>query len=67
MPDQPPIPHLPTYAAPQGIRVATHEEQKPMIKLVGKMLAARMPKLARPGKISKQTITIKHKEKVKYW
>lgn len=58
------IPSLPTYAAPQGIRPATNKEQGPLMKLMGKMMAKKLPKLMGiKGKISPSTIKIGHKKK----
>lgn len=53
---------------PPTTRVATADEQKPLMKMLGKMLApkvkARMPK---KGLIHSQSVPIKHKKKVTYW
>lgn len=60
------LPSLPTYTAPRGITVADPKEQAPMMKLVGKMLSKRMPRLTKNPNVHSQTIKIKEK-KVKYW
>ena len=38
--------------------MADKKEAAPMMKLMGKMLAARLPKLARPGKRNKMSLTL---------
>lgn len=67
----PPVPSLPTYSAPQGIRVAERSEQAPMMKLMGKMMAKRLPRLGKNPNVHSQTIKVKHKKKkydpVTYW
>jgi hypothetical protein len=65
-PEQPPVPSLPNYSG--GIQAhLTQKQQGPLMKIVGKMLAAKLPSRMKGGKISSQTVTIKHKHKVKYW
>ena len=65
-------PSLPTYASPQGIRVADRKEQGPIMKMIGKMLAAKLPKLGKNPNIHSQTVKINHSKRkkepqVKYW
>jgi len=45
--------------------MADKKEAAPMMKLMGKMLAAKLPKLARPGKISPQSVKVNHHKKEK--
>ena len=57
---------LPQYQPPQpqGVRMATADEQKPMMKMIGKMLAPKISKMPRmKGKISPQSIKVGHKKK----
>ena len=63
MDEQPP--YLPPYQAPGGIaRISNPKQQSPLNKLLGKMLAAKLPKLMKmKGKVSPQTIKIGHKKK----
>lgn len=59
------IPHtLPDYNQPKGPTRATPEQQKPLMKMLGKMMTKRV-KLPH-GKVSNQSIKIKEK-KVKYY
>lgn len=58
---------LPQYNPPMGTRMATPEEQKPLIKMLGKMIAPKMKSPRLKGKISSQTIKVKHQKKVTYW
>ena len=65
-----PPPTLPTYQGPQGIRVAERSEQAPMMKLMGKLLGKRLPRLMRNPKIHSQTVKVSHKKKkdqIHYW
>lgn len=55
-------PSLTPYTA--GPPLATADQQKPLMKMLGKMMAKRI-RLPH-GKTNSQSITIKHK-KVKYW
>lgn len=62
---------LPKYEPPktQGVRVASQEEQKPLMKMLGKMLAPKLTRMMK-GKISPQSVKVGHKKKqeqVKYW
>lgn len=59
---------LPQYQPPTGVRMATAEEQKPLMKMLGKMLAPKLAKgLKMRGKISSQNVKVKHQKKVTYW
>ena len=71
MPDENEQPvHLPHYQSTTAIHVGTRDQQKPMVKLLGRMVN----QLKRPGKVSKpghgpkkglqarQTVPIKHKK-----
>jgi hypothetical protein len=55
-------PTLPQYPAP-GLRVADRKEAAPFIKLMGKLMAKRMPRLGKNPNIHSQSVTIKHKKK----
>lgn len=57
-------PSLPNYSPPKGLARATPEQAKPLMKMLGRMMAKRL-KLPH-GKVSSQSVTIKHK-KCKYW
>jgi hypothetical protein len=61
MSDAPQPPGLPTYTAPHGVPVIHPQQQKPLLKLIGKM----MIKLPKMGKVAPQTIKISHKKKEK--
>jgi hypothetical protein len=59
------LPHsLPDYSHPKGPATITAEQQKPLMKMLGKMMAKRL-KLPH-GKVASQTIKMKHK-KVRYY
>ena len=64
--DQQP-PSLPTYNNPQGLRIADRQEQAPMMKLMGKLMAKRLPRLGRNPHIHSQSVKVKHQKKVTYW
>lgn len=59
-----PLPTLPDYSKPKGPVRATADQQKPLMKMLGKMMTKRM-KLPH-GKVASQTIKVKHK-KCRYW
>lgn len=53
-----------------GLRVADPKEQSPLMKLMGKMLAKRLPRLGKNPNIHSQSVKIGHKKqqkKVHYW
>lgn len=57
---------LPQYHPPQGVRMATAEEQKPLVKMISKMMTSKLAKLPHPkGKIAPQSVKISHKKKSK--
>jgi hypothetical protein len=63
---QPLAPSLPNYSG--GIQAhLTQKQQGPLMKIMGKMLAAKLPGRMKGGKISSQSVTIKHQKKVRYW
>lgn len=63
MSDEKPVPQLPVYHTSHSF--IDSKQQGIFNKVLGKMLA---PKIHLPhGKISRQTVPIKHKKKVKYW
>lgn len=64
-PVQPPpgVPSLPQYPLPPGLRVADRKEAGPMMKLMGKLLAKRLPRLTNNPKIHSQTVKVGHKKK----
>lgn len=62
---QPPVPSLPTYTNPNTF--VDPKQQAPMMKMMGKMLGKRLPRLMKNPKIHSQSISIKHKKKVTYW
>ena len=66
--EQPQVPSLPTYLSKTGVsRLPDPKQQGPLMKLMGKMLAAKLPRLMAKGKISPQSVKIKHKKQVHYW
>jgi hypothetical protein len=60
------VPSLPQY--PPGIPMAERKQQAPMMKMLGRMMSVKLPKMK--GKISPQNVKITHKKKkqtVKYY
>lgn len=64
MNEQKPIPSLPNY--PQGVPVVPLGQQKPMLKLLSRLMAKRMHLPKGRGKVVSQSVKIKQK-KIKYW
>lgn len=58
------IPTLPVY--PHALPMATLAQQKPLLKLMGRMMAKRMRLPRGKAKVVSQSVKIKQK-KVKYW
>jgi len=61
---------LPKYEPPrpEAARMSTAKEQAPLVKLMSKMLAPKIHKMPRmKGKISPQSVKVKHQKKVTYW
>lgn len=63
--ENPSAPTLPHYQLPGVPLPDNAKQQAPLMKLMGKMLAKRLPKLSK-GKVSPQSVKIKQK-KIKYW
>lgn len=66
--EQQPPPTLPNY---HGVSMVPNPKQQgPLMKVMGKMLASKLPRMMK-GKISSQTIKVSHGKrkdnKVKYW
>lgn len=59
------VPNLPPYASPNSF--LTPKQQAPLMKLMGKMMAKRLPRLGRNPHVHSQNVSIKHKKKVTYW
>lgn len=60
------LPSLPQYPAPNGPPRANKDQAGPIMKMMGKMLAKKLPRLTKNPKIHSQSVTIKHK-RVRYW
>ena len=58
------IPSLPGYPPANSIQVATIDHQKPLMKIMGRMMSARL-KMPH-SKVISQTVKLKHK-KVKFY
>lgn len=61
---------LPKYEPPrpEAAHMSTAKEQAPLVKLMSKMLAPKMARMMKmKGKISPQSVKVKHQKKVTYW
>lgn len=62
------LPSLPNYDPPGTVvTLPDPKQQAPLMRLMGKMLAKRLPRLMNNPKIHSQTVKLKHKKKVIYY